>query len=504
MGSTEREKESSDRVSVVGCQSQLEGKSEARELDGMHLKKRFSLMSMIAFGFTTMNSWVAFASGLAVPLVCGGGPVLIYGLLVSGVVTCVIAAGFAELASAFTSAGGQYHIVFMVFPQKTRHVAAFFTGWVSVVFIMAATASCSFFVCELVLNLITLWIESYVMEAWHVYLLHVLLCGVAFVSASRFPDAIGRIGIVALWLSIAGFIASLATLLAISETKQSSTAVFTNFQNVSGWGDGWAAVIGIASCLWAYCGMDAPTHISEEVPNPSRNVPIAIGVTLGLGIVTVVAWNISLLFVVPDILALIESGIPILGVYEVALNSRVATTIWAVYYIVLFYNIVLNLFIFSGRMIWSLSRDGGIPYSSYFSHLRWASPLRATAIMLVLQILVGLLYIASKTAYSSFVGLTLFALNITLILPQAALLFGGRESLPRRAFSLGRFGYAINALATLFGVFFNIVLAFPISYPITGTSMNYLIVVFAIGLIVTIFAWFSSVGKRFTGPQLNE
>lgn len=490
----------SDSVSV--SQSHVEEKSKFMQPEE-HLQKRFSLLSVIAFGFTTMNSWVAFASGVAVPLSCGGGPGLIYGLIAAGVIMTIINVGFAELASAFPSAGGQYHIVYMTFPPSTRRVAAFFTGWISLIYIMAATASCNFFVAGSILDVVTLWNEGYEIQAWHTYLLHILLCVIAFLATSRFPGAIGRLGVTILVLSIVGFVASLITLLTVKDATQSTDFVFRDYRNVSGWSDGWAIFIGITGCLWAYSGVDAATHVSEEVPNPSRNVPIAIIVTMALGIVTVLAWNIALMFVVTDVQALIESGVPILEVYNQVLKSRVATTIWAVYYIVMFYDIVLNLFIFAGRTIWSLSRDGGMPYSNFLSHLRWASPIRATAVMLVLQIIIGVLYVASSTAYSSFINLTLFALNITVALPQAALLFRGRSILPERAFSLGKFGYITNAVATLFVIFFSITFCFPVSYPVTASSMNYLIVVMAVGLVVTTAAWAVKLRKTFTGPRLE-
>ncbi|KAF9775698.1 hypothetical protein IL306_006181 [Fusarium sp. DS 682] len=346
--------------SVVSCQPEPDDKAQSdnREYQETHLRKRFTLISTIAFGFTTMNSWVAFASGLAVPLSC-----------------------------------------------------------------------------------------------------------------------------------------------AVQEVKQPSKFVFKEFTNVSGWTDGWAAIIGIASCLWAYCGIDAPSHLSEEVDNPSRNIPIAIGATIILGIITVIAWNIGLIYVIKDIQGLIASGAPILEVYNQALGSKTATTIWAIYYILVFYHIILNLFVFSSRIMWSFARDGGVPYSGYVSRLRWSNPVRATAIMLFLQIIIGILYIASKTAYSSFINLTLFALNITVVLPQSVLLFTGRDTLPKWAFSLGRYGYLVNALATVFMLFFSVVFAFPVGYPVTGSSMNYLVVIFAISLIFIILSWVLGLSKRFTGPS---
>ncbi|CAG7558132.1 unnamed protein product [Fusarium equiseti] len=489
--------------SVVSCEPSPDYKPQAEDADYQqsHLRKRFTLLSTIAFGFTTMNSWVAFASGLAVPLSCGAGPTLIYGLLVGGIIMTILAAGYAELASAFPSAGGQYHIVYMTFPASTRRFAAFFTGWMSILYTIGATASCSFFIAQSILNLVTLWNETYVAQSWHVYLVHICLCTIAFLIASRFPAAIGSIGISVLWLSIVGFVASLATLLAVQEVKQPSKSVFTEFINVSGWTDGWAAMIGLASCLWAYCGIDAPSHLSEEVDNPSRNIPIAILTTIILGIVTVITWNIGLMYVIKDVQGLIASGAPIMEVYNQALGSKTATTIWAVYYILVFYHIILNLFVFSSRILWSFARDGGVPYSSYVSRLKWSNPVRATGIMLFLQIVIGILYIVSKTAYSSFINLTLFALNMTVVLPQSVLLFTGRDSLPKRSFSLGRYGYLVNALATVFMLFFSVVFAFPVALPVTGSSMNYLVVIFTLSLAFIVASWLFSLSKRFTGPS---
>lgn len=494
--------EKSEAPATASLEDPLAEKTSVAHIPPEQLEKRYSLLSVIALAFTTTNSWVAFASGVAVPLACGRGPGIIYGLVAAGVIMAIIGAGFAELASAFPSAGGQYHIVFMVFPSSTRRIAAFFVGWVTIIYIMAALASCNFFVASSILDLVALWVGSYESESWHTYLLHVALCIVAFLATSRFPAAIGRLGIAIFTLSLVGFIASMVTLLTVSGDKQPGDVVFRNYENVSGWGDGWAMVIGITSCLWAYSGVDGPTHLAEEVPNPSRNVPIAIFLTVGLGIITVVAWIIALMFVVKDVDAVIDSAVPILEVYNQALGSKVATTIWSVYYMVMFYEIVLNLFIFGGRTVWSLSRDGGVLFPRWFTHLQWgSSPVRATAVMLVLEIIIGILYIISSAAYDSFINLTLFALNITTTLPQAVLLFRGRGCLPERAFSLGKLGPVVNLVATLFVIFFSITFCFPTEMPVTTGSMNYLVVVMAIALIVPAALWWGGLNKSFTGPQ---
>ena len=86
-------------------------------------------------------------------------------------------------------------------------------------------------------------------------------------------------------------------------------------------------------------------------------------------------------------------------VYNQALGSKTATTIWVMYYILVFHHIILNLFVFSSRILWSFARDCGVPYPNYVSRLKWSNPVRATDIMLFLQIIIGILYIASKTVH---------------------------------------------------------------------------------------------------------
>lgn len=60
------------------------------------------------------------------------------------------------------------------------------------------------------------------------------------------------------------------------------------------------------------------------------------------------------------------------------------------------------------------------------------------------------------------------------VIPQAILLFVDRdELLPERPFSLGRFGYAVNFISTIWTVLLVIACCLPTEYPITPYNMNY-------------------------------
>lgn len=129
------------------------------------LPRQFSLLSTLAFGFSMTNSWLGYSATFITPLLLGGSPTVFFGLIAASIASCFIsksyfqylsrglsdmplflAAGLAELASAYPSSGGQYHFAYMVTPPKYRALVAFVMGWLSVV-AWALTSASTALVC---------------------------------------------------------------------------------------------------------------------------------------------------------------------------------------------------------------------------------------------------------------------------------------------------------------------------------------------------------------------
>lgn len=72
------------------------------------LPRQFSILSTLSLAFTITNSWIAYSAVFVIPLIAGGGPCVIYSLVVGFVVCSFITLGLAELASAYPTSGGQY------------------------------------------------------------------------------------------------------------------------------------------------------------------------------------------------------------------------------------------------------------------------------------------------------------------------------------------------------------------------------------------------------------
>jgi len=73
-----------------------------------------------------------------------------------------------------------------------------------------------------------------------------------------------------------------------------------------------------------------------------------------------------------------------------------------------------------------------------------------------------------------------------------------------RTIDLGRFGIPINIFGVIFAIFTSVFFIFPPELPVTGSNMNYLIVVLAIVFFLALFTWIFGGRKSYTGPKNIE
>ncbi|OQD82288.1 hypothetical protein PENANT_c022G00418 [Penicillium antarcticum] len=240
----------------------------------------------------------------------------------------VKAMGLAELASAFPSSGGQYHFAYMVASPRSRALVAFLIGWMSIAAWCLTSASTAIVCAQMASRLATIYNPEYTVEAWQTYLIYLLIMTLATSIVCLCPNEIPQGEIILFWCSFIGFLASLVTVLATQKHRQTATEIFIHYDNPSGWNDPTAFIIGLGTCMYAYLAIDGATHIAEEVPSPGRNVPKAMGVTMLVGMITVIPWTLAFLFTTTDNSAVASSAIPIHTVYLQATNNQTAATVF--------------------------------------------------------------------------------------------------------------------------------------------------------------------------------
>ncbi|KAL9059283.1 MAG: hypothetical protein Q9206_001559 [Seirophora lacunosa] len=449
-----------------GTELALESLGNSQDLDSTNLraqgheaalKRSFSLLSALGLGFSITSSWVGYLSNFGQNLIYGGPRVVVFGLLIATVVQCVITLGLSEVASAFPSAGGQYHFTFILAPGPHKRFAAFVVGWMTLLGWWIVTSSGISLCAVFVAGLVSFWDETFEATTSPLF-----LC----------PRMVPKITRAALFLAVTGFFVVFGLVLGLRRQTQPASFITQSGLGTSGWNAGTAWVLGVGNALYAYGGIDAAIHIAEEIPQPGKNIPQAMNLTVLIGFVTAFPMSLALMFSMKDMDSIINSKLPSAELFYQITGSRIVQ---------------------------------GIPYSKYFAHVSPSLdfPVRATVLSMTFCGLYGLIYLASSTAFNSIITSAVLYLSITYAIPQGIILTRGRETaLPARAWNLGKAGYICNILSPLLVTVIGTCLCFPPQLPVTSSNANYTPAILFALFTVVLCLWYAR-GHKFMGPKID-
>jgi choline transport protein len=114
----------------------------------------------------------------------------------------------------------------------------------------------NFIGANFILGMANLSYPSYTIERWHTVLVAYLICVIAMVSniyAARVLDKLSRF--ILIW-NIVSFFIVIITVLATNDKKQNASFVFSDFQNFTGFGFSYTAVLGIVQSAFGMCKSD--------------------------------------------------------------------------------------------------------------------------------------------------------------------------------------------------------------------------------------------------------
>ncbi|KAK4947424.1 hypothetical protein LTR10_013792 [Elasticomyces elasticus] len=349
--------------------------------------------------------------------------------------------------------------------------------------------------------------SGYDPKRWHATL---IMIGFAFVTA--LGNTYGK-RLLPLWETLAGvlhvlffFIVMIAIL--ATSNKVSNHDVWETFINGGGWpSDGVSFCLGFLTPAFALAGVDAVVHMSEEAHNAPLNIPRAMIWSVIINGVAGFAYILTVLYSItdPDTVLSNDTGFPIIGVFLEATNSQRAATAMLTAVIIVFIMSLFGCVASVSRLIWAFSRDHGLPFSTFFSHITpWnRCPTNAVIAITVSVSLLTLINIGSTAAFNALISLTTLGFYFSYAIP--ILMFAIRRYSTRNPivfgpWTLGKFGIVSNVLAIAFCVFLIIFLPFPSELPVTGQNMNYASPVFGAVMIFAVANYFIRARKRFTGP----
>lgn len=113
MSATEMDvKDSKEKDVQTGLEELAKDDPDAARLAEMgysqDLKRKFSVWSLIAVSFSLTNSWFGVSAAMITGINSGGPVLLVYGLIITGIMSVAVAISLSELASAYPNSGGQY------------------------------------------------------------------------------------------------------------------------------------------------------------------------------------------------------------------------------------------------------------------------------------------------------------------------------------------------------------------------------------------------------------
>lgn len=447
----------------------------------VHLRKSFSLWSILGVGFGLTNSWFGISASMVAGISSGGPMMIVYGIVIVALISVCIGTSLGELSSAYPHAGGQFWWSLKLAPPKYKRFAAYMCGSFAYAGSVFTSASTTLSVATEVVGMYALMNPNFTPKRWHVFvcfeLLHLFL-----MLFNCYGKSLPLISSSSLYISLLSFFTITITVLACSHGKfNDAKFVFATFYNETGWKNGGIAfIVGLINPAWSFSCLDCATHMAFEVEKPERVIPIAIMGTVAIGFVTSLCYVIAMFFSIKDLDAVLSSttGAPILDIYNQALNNKSGAIFLGCLVLFTSFGCVIACHTWQARLCWSFSRDNGLPLSRLWSQVNphTGVPLNAHLMSCAWISLIGLLYLASSTAFQSLITGCIAFLLLSYVIPVICLLAKKRD-IAHGPFWLGKFGFFSNIVLLGWTVFSVVFFSFPPVLPVTKDNMNYVCVV---------------------------
>lgn len=257
-----------------------------------------------------------------------------------------------------------------------------------------------------------------------------------------------------------------------------------------------------------YPGSDATAHMSEEVKDAARNVPIAIAWGYFSNGIMAIVLIITFLFAMPSVEDALNdpTGFPFLYVFKNATSTAGVNGLTAITLLtVIFSNILFNAS--TSRQTFAFARDKGLPFAKWIGKVdpRRQIPVNAIGISCLISCALSLINIGSETAFNAIISLNVAALMYTYIISISCVIYRKvwyPETLPPRRWDMGRWGLAVNIVGLLYCCFALFWSLWPGDVEVTRENFNWSVVIFVGVFIISVGMYFVKGRKEYVGPSV--
>ena len=317
--------------------------------------------------------------------------------LIAGVVSLAGALCTAELVSMYPNSGGEYNY----FQKIYGRFFSFLYGWASFTVIKTAAISALAYIFAQSLNsLFPLPILDLEFSFFGLHLFENLsikiLAALLILSLTmlnyrgvKFAERLSSVLTYAMLIAIGFFL-----IVGLSSEHGSMTNLTTvakgSTTELSGWTLMKAMFLASLGAFWGYDGWNNIAFIGEEIKNPKRNLPLALGMGT-LGVMTVyVVINFVFLYVMPiDFFIQLNTTPNKIAAVEVAgqISGTIGMTLVACLILVTTLNSTNSSILMSARMLYAMARDKTFFKQAVSVHPKFNTPDKALFIQAAWAIL---------------------------------------------------------------------------------------------------------------------
>eukprot|EP00249_Psilotum_nudum_P012986 c24088_g1_i1 orf=679-2277(-) len=525
MGASELDREGLPNGSEM---SELVVDSGERRLNELgykqELRREMTMFKTLAISFSTMTLFTGITPLYGSSLSYAGPAALVWGWVVVTFFTWFVGVAMSEICSSFPTTGSLYFWAAHLAGPKWGPFASWCCAWLEAIGLIAGIGTQAYAGSQTLQNIILLSTGTnkgggYFAPRGVFFAMYVGLTLIWAVLNTFALNVIAFIDIISIWWQVIGGLIIVILLPLVAPMKQSASYVFSHFHLSSALtgihSKPYAVALSFLVSQYSLYGYDAAAHLTEETRGADRNGPIAI--LSSIAIISIFGWAyiLALTFSIQDLNHLYDRN------NETAGNFVPAQILYDAFYgryhsstgaIVLLF-IIWASFFFGGlsittsaaRVVYALSRDGGIPYSRIWRkiHPKYKIPGKAVWLCASLCILIGIPILKTNVVFTAIASICTIGWVGGYAVPIFARMVMPHGKFKPGPFYLGRASRVVCLIAFLWICYTCAIFLLPTEYPIKWDTFNYAPVAVGIVLSLVMLWWLVDARKWFKGPVRN-
>ncbi|MDT4838379.1 permease, urea carboxylase system [compost metagenome] len=254
-------------------------------------------------------------------------------------------------------------------------------------------------------------------------------------------------------------------------------------------------------------GFEACGEVAEEVPNPGRQIPRAMILTVVVGCSSALLSFAGYVLAAPNLVEIVNGNVadPIPAILNDSIGF-IGTKIFLVIALTSFLACVMGQQASSSRLVYSFARDNMFPGAHIFAKLSKKGHVPVCALVGVnalSALLLLFVYLVPDSLYRVAGGQMLAGYVAFQMVVVAALRARMKGWKPAGAFSLGRWGWIVNLGALAYGIFACVILSMPSSNESLGLLDRWIALVGLSVVVVTglLYMYIAQPHRNSTAPE---